>query len=310
MGCIAVGAIWLWRRVALVQPSTDRTSDRQRRRSARHWSALERSAHLRQSPILRDYTVLGQRLIHVLDRALPATLLDTASSEAQSVLLARVACDLRTVLTTAESGYPLQALTLASSLFEHAHVATAVGTNDEMALRWRTWDNEWRAFPGQKTTDVLKRAVSQIPRNIIPADQIDAHVARLQTISTKFGGGKHGLPSLQRAAHIAHVNPDAIRLGPWPDAAAAIVGRVAIAYAIEVAHTATIHYVGKRSSPELARPLLDELISIGDQLQSLDRRFRGDWARITAANAGPSTREARKTRASATDSGGPEKSTR
>jgi hypothetical protein len=112
--------------------------------------------------MLEDYELLGQHLIDVLDRAPSTTPLDAPWREARAILLARVECDLRTVLSSACDGYPLQALTLASSLFEHAQVAAFIGIDDERARNWQNWSNEWRSFPNMKQRELNRRGNGSI----------------------------------------------------------------------------------------------------------------------------------------------------
>jgi len=254
-------------------------------KTERRWLEFEDAARSRLSAMLEDYGFLGHRLLDVMERALRATPLDEPWREAQSVLLARVAGDLRTVLMTAEKGYPLQALTLASSLLEHAHVAALVGADNETAKVWAGYTSTHKAFPGCKQRKMLTRALKAAP-GIFPPDAIDDEVRRLESISRRFGAGKHGLPSLQRATYI--VNEEGkrtIQTGPSQDAfAGAIVGHFAMDYAIEVAHSATILHMRRNLGPGLAQPiardislpLMQALVSIGDELQRLWQRFQDE----------------------------------
>ncbi len=109
--------------------------------------------------MLEDYGFLGHQLLDIMGRVLAATVLDEAWREAESILLARVVCDLRTVLMVAEVGYPLQALTLASSLIEHAHVLAILGTDNDLAKKWAEYDNDYRPFPGYKQRKLFTEAL-------------------------------------------------------------------------------------------------------------------------------------------------------
>jgi hypothetical protein len=176
--------------------------------------------------MLEDYELLGQHLIDVLDRAPSTTPLDAPWREARAILLARVECDLRTVLSSACDGYPLQALTLASSLFEHAQVAAFIGIDDERARNWQNWSNEWRSFPNMKQRELIEEAMARYA-DFWQGD-IQGEVDRLQGISRRFGAGKHGLQTLQRAVHTTTTPPGLIiRLGPSDQAPGWVVGRFA-----------------------------------------------------------------------------------
>jgi hypothetical protein len=139
--------------------------------------------------------------------------LESRDSSAQheqvlAILLARAADDLHIVVRCASEGYPLQAMTVAASLFELAYTIGYVGPSDERAAEWLHWPRyDQTPWPLKRMVeDTLKAALGARHRRG-PSQETNFYAA--------LCWAKHANPNLQGKilgpssadAHVLHTDP-------------------------------------------------------------------------------------------------------
>ena len=82
---------------------------------------------------------LAERIMRQISADLRNTDSQAPHEQVLAVLLARAADDLRAVMRCASEGYPLQAMTVAASLFELAYTLGYIGSSDDRAAEWLRW---------------------------------------------------------------------------------------------------------------------------------------------------------------------------
>src|SRR4051812_48843731 len=100
---------------------------------------------------LADYRALvavaWNMLGDVLSRGAAQAAVLTRAGKIAMPLLARVQADLLATVRLAETGYGMQALTLASSLHENAYIVMYIGNSDDRAREWMQHQNTRKQYP-------------------------------------------------------------------------------------------------------------------------------------------------------------------
>lgn len=191
---------------------------------------------------------------------------------AGSILLARLANELRSVALLAARGYALQAASLAASAYEVAVSITAMSDDDRLATKWLTHDDPTRLPIGvQKLTEIAveKWSHSPIP---LPEDI----VFRQYRAYSQLSMAKHANPLLQ-VLHGSHLGNGEVATANGPDTSekAVQVAWFALEQASGLTMMALCGFLAARHLP-VERSL---------QLLPGMRKLKSDWLALNKAAA-------------------------
>ena len=204
-----------------------------------------------------------------------------------SLLLARLSNDLRCLLLVAERGYPLQALTLAASIYEIGITIASIGGDNVQAQKWFEHDKPERPFLKN-----LHKATREVFKNCgIPEFEVQAQGD--YRVYQQFCMGKHGNPLLQSGHGIVPAGKD-VNVRSGPDTSELAVNNLwyAMAYSARYSYISvyafTTYHV-PTAQQDYIQKLADVLGARREQLQAIARKrwgttdpFQGLWRNHTA----------------------------
>jgi hypothetical protein len=111
-------------------------------------------------------------------------------------LMVRLSNDLRCVMLLAVRGYPLQAASLVSSLWEVSHMIAYIGGDDGRAQAWAAHVDPARSFRGARVL------TTQVVESLEGVEDAPGLVGRAYKVYQDFCQAKHSNPLLQQ--HFGH----------------------------------------------------------------------------------------------------------
>jgi len=156
---------------------------------------LEEEASKGLEPHLREHLQVvqqGYNLVGIVGSKVPASPMDMTLLPlvVTSNLLVRLANDLRCMADLAQKGYPLQALTLASSIYEVAFTIAFIGTDQKLAQEWADHEDPTRSF--RPAFELTKGGLEKLG-----VGDLDNQANRDYKVYRQFCWGKHSNPLLQ-----------------------------------------------------------------------------------------------------------------
>jgi hypothetical protein len=135
------------------------------------------------------------------------------SAEVQARLLVKLSHDLRVIELAAKSSYVLQALGLASTVYELAHAVAFIGVSEDRAKKWEEHDSLRHSYPSARQR---REAVRATLRAIVPdLANVEASVEQHEKLYEVFCMAKHGNPKALRHFGVA-VRGDTVQLRHGP----------------------------------------------------------------------------------------------
>jgi len=165
-------------------------------------------------PELKDHLELTRNFMNLIGETVTSLGMRrieecSQSFQVTSLLLIRLANDLRCMALLAERGYPLQALTISSSIYEVGITIARIGADDGLAQKWIDHDRPDQAFLN------LKTATKEVFRQCgIPDPEKQAELD--YRVYQQFCMAKHGNPLLQTAHGLIQQGRD-VSLQNGPD---------------------------------------------------------------------------------------------
>jgi len=221
---------------ALARPAAEKTTARRLRTQLRPFLVLARAAH-----------ALSERALVLRSKQ---SLDSTGRVQAQ--LLVQAANQLRLVELAAQSGYPLQALGAASTLYE---LVSAIGYVDspEKAAEWFGHTDFKNSFPSSK-----KRATGirfMLQKSGVSAANLEALVDSWEEHYVRFCAAKHGNPALLKEYAVTPIsNQFTLHIGPIMGPAYALLARIALYHGSRLLADATVLFATPLLAAAAAAP--------------------------------------------------------
>src|SRR6266496_5533198 len=159
------------------------------------WRSLESEVTRRLRHQLTVH-LRAARSAHATVRAVVTMVAATPASDGvrartvQSRLLVRLSNDLRTVELLCVRGYILQAMTVAASIHELAHVVAFIGEDDARALRWEKHDEMQHTYPS------LRQRAKTVRGSLVAlgfeGDELENEFRNQEDSYSLFCAAKHG----------------------------------------------------------------------------------------------------------------------
>ncbi len=238
--------------------------------------AEEKTKYLLSQGELRSHLALVHRAMNLVGTAIAVSSDRTTgilceSFKVTTLLLVRLTNDLRCLTLIAERGYPLQALTIASSIYEVGITVGYIGDDENFAKKWIEHDDPERPFVNLKhaTKDVLKKC--GIPDAEVQAET-DYRVYR------QFCMGKHANPLLQSGHGIIPEGQD-FRLRNGPDSSDLAINNLwyALDHALRYVYVALAIFTACHILDEQQSKILEEANLIAKEREELRKVARERW---------------------------------
>jgi hypothetical protein len=196
----------------------------------------------------------------------------TQSVEVTSRLLIRLANDLRCLGLLAERGYPLQAWTIASSIYEVGITIASIGGDDELAQKWNDHEKPDQAFLRNlkaATKEALKRCGVDEPEK-----QAEADYRVYQWLCM----GKHANPLLQKGHGLIQQGED-VSLQNGPDTSETAVGSLwyAMDHATRYAYVAVAAFARSHLAIEQHNRIAQRANALASKREQLRITARQRW---------------------------------
>jgi hypothetical protein len=194
--------------------------------------SLDPELHRHAGLALRAFDAIGL----AFERAAPEA---RQSRVVTTILLTRLANDLRCVALLALRGYPLQAATLVASMFEGAYAVAYIGGNDTRAQEWLNHDD-----PTTLCRPVRRLVLDVLAAVPIPDAEREAAAQRKYRDYGQLCLPKHLNPLLQRQHGLRREGADiALMVGPTTEPDAIRVAWFALEQAAGLAAFAASRFV-------------------------------------------------------------------
>ncbi len=186
-------------------------------------------------------------------------------------LLIRIANDLRGTVILAERGYPLQALTLAASVYEAAMQVAYIGSDEKIAREWVDHDKPDAFFKKieQLTTEVFRK---------LGIPDADAQAKRDYRVYQQFCMAKHLNPLLQKHYSFQKIGEWVVALnGPdWSDLS--IKGAwFALDYSERFVYIALAAFINSHVPSQRQVGLAEQINSFAAKRQELNQAAQKRW---------------------------------
>lgn len=180
------------------------------------WVGSEQEARRQLKPQLREYLNLARVAHELVERAI-STLkqqpLDLPA-QVQAIILVRMSNDVRLVEIASYSGYTMQALCLAATVYELAAAFAFIGTDQGRAQEWQKHLDPRHSFPpSADRRKAIRLLLSQLG---VEDGDLDDRTSDHELLYQRFCMAKHGNPEMLRAFG-AKVTPSMLKLyhGPF-----------------------------------------------------------------------------------------------
>lgn len=241
-------------------------------------AAAEQTAVAALATDLKDHARLAVRASNLITGVL-ASLPDAPfnavpqSCKVCAGLLIKIANDLRTAALLAGRGYPVQAATIASSLYESAVTVAFIGTDDALAEAWITHGT---SKPLENFKPVWKMTEAAVARTGQGADVVE----RLFRIYTQLCWAKHGSSLFLIHQSYTRVGSDYIASnGPNTSDPALRAAFFGLEQAVALVFLATGAFI-EDHVPERTREALGrEWAEVGRERAELAARSHARWPR-------------------------------
>jgi hypothetical protein len=226
-------------------------------------------------PELHDHIELSARsydfVSEVLTRAPEGPLSQISQSrKVVTVLLLRIASDLRCIGLVALRGYPEQACVLAASVYEAAFTVMVVGSDDVIAQGWVDYDDPNRQFRPilELTREGLRR---------VGADPVQ-HAQRWYTVYRQLCLPKHLNPVLQRLRGLKLGGSTVtVQVGPDAGEDGVRLSWFALEKAAGLAIQASAVFAGHHLAPGKRKGLPAKKVEIERIVLALNERAANRW---------------------------------
>jgi len=229
----------------------------------------ERKVRRQLKPFLKEY----ERLIALVYDYIPAAASVYARGPVQKpvgnlqlILLTRLQADLRVCQRSACDGYPLQALTIASSIHEISYGLIYLGDSNERAKQWTEHSNERRQYPESGHKSAIDSAKSYFPLT-------KAELGQEYGIYMQLCWGKHGNPILQREYGVIDRGDVAeVQQQPYFSDRTVKYGRYAMLHAARAVGAAVVVFTQVHLEGAAPLGLVNHLAMIGPELNRIGVR--------------------------------------
>ena len=239
---------------------------------------VEADAASALAPHLGDHLRLCQRSFEFISRVLRALperrLIDTPLACRVGVgLLIKISNDLRTASLLASRGYPVQAATVVSSLYESAVTVAYIRHDEALADDWMQHgtENPLTAFRGIWLMTQAAVAGLALPNS-------DAMTERLFKTYTQLCWAKHSNSAFLLEQSYTRVGQDLVGgNGPSISEEAVRAGTFALEHGVALVFVAGAVFTQHHIPPEDRSPLVTELNAIGAERERLSGLSHARW---------------------------------
>jgi len=225
------------------------------------WLRNEREAKKRLRPFLLDYLALARAAHTFLESSIKAvraaaTKPSPLAALVQARILVRISNDLRVIENAAAMGYSTQALGLVAGVYELAHAAAYVGTDNSRAEEWENHDVVTDSYPPRRMRrEAVRTTLLAVLDGIdTPSEaQLTKLVAQQEKFYTITCMAKHGNPKVLRSQGV-RVEGALMRIfhGPYMSKASIQQSRMALFHAARMLFAASLLFAKPRIQHEPA----------------------------------------------------------
>ena len=195
----------------------------------------------------------------------------TQSFKVAVPLLNKVSNDLRTASLLALWGYPTQALSLVSSLYESAFTIAHIGADNELAQRWIDHEDPTKAFGNM--IDLTRSGLRKLG-----TPDADQQATVEYRVYSQLSMAKHTNPVYAQQHAYKRVDSRITSYnGPDISEPAIRAGWFALEHAAALTCIALHSFILNRVPSEARRGLISKLLEIGHMRKELEGRARERW---------------------------------
>jgi hypothetical protein len=230
----------------------------------------ERSVRRKLKPFLAEYANLVAFIydfvVHAAKVYAANEKVQQAVANLQLLLLTRLQADLRVCQRAACDGYPLQALTVASSIHEVSYGLIYLGRLNERAREWVEHTITRKQYPESGHRSAIESAATYFPLT-------QAQIEQEYGIYTQLCWGKHGNPILQREYGVIDKGLVVeIQQQPYFADRTVKYGRYALLHSSRAVGAALVVFTQLHLETVADARLVNELGAIGPELNRLGTR--------------------------------------
>lgn len=223
--------------------------------------------------LARDaYDLIGATVTCIPERPVDESPLVTRVAVA---LLGRLSNDLRCTANLARTGYSLQALTLAASIYEGAFTVSYIGADEELAQQWRDHNDPLQSFrPVRELTIGGLRNLGIEPLQLEQQVEVEYRVYR------QLCWAKHLNPVLQtQFGHHLEEDTDSVIFTNGPDTSEESVRAAwfAMQHSVASVGRALVGFTIFHVPDEHHDTLMAKHVDLGQRSKDLERRAKERW---------------------------------
>ena len=248
-------------------------SNSHKERKISSYSDAEREAINIFTPILSHHIGLTQYTLNVIGTALSLACVKNTSTSQRvvTVLMARLANDIRSASLLALKGYAVQAASLIATVYELTYTIAFIGSNDEVAKEWVKHNDVTRPF--RKVLTLTKTGLKNLSVPD-PKRQVGIEYGIYQQLCLP----KHANPLFQKYHSIRVEGAKAVVvMGPDTSEAAIRDSWFALQHAARLAYLALRSIAENHIPPAVQGDLWKQIERIGAKVKELDDQASNRW---------------------------------